>query len=237
MAILTDDSGLDKLLQETTELFGGKQKFVNPRAPEPSENTPADFGSSGEIQAPIKGSWLSSGGFSRLPTDKRHPKGHMGVDMRAPAGTPIYPMAPGVVTNVGTDPVGGNVVNIQHANGFRTYYAHCSTVKVHKGDKVDNNTVIATVGDTGNAKGTVPHLHFQVWKDNQIQDPANFFSVPKYQPYDAKKEKFWLSDEAKQEAQSFSMKDHVAQNKMAFSRDVKKLIVIADVYYQLSKDY
>lgn len=226
--VISRDLDLDKLLQETIELFRGQQKPVSPR---PARNGVQN------IQAPIKGSWLSSGGFSLQPTDKRHPNGHMGVDMRAPAGTPIYSMAPGVVTSVGSGRLGGNTINIQHTNGLRSYYAHCSTVKVHEGDRVNNNTVIATVGDSGNAKGTVPHLHFQVWKDNQIQDPASFFSVPKYVPYDAKKEKFWLSDQAKQEAASFNMKSHLANRRVAFSKNVQRLVKIAEVYYKLSKDY
>ena len=231
MVISRDDFSLDKLLQETIDLFGGRQKRVSPLVPTAPQRNQQN------IQAPIKGSWLSSGGFSLQPTDKRHPNGHMGVDMRAPAGTPIYSMAPGVVTNIGSSAVGGNTINIQHANGLRSYYAHCSTVKVYKGDRVDNDTIIATVGDSGNAKGTVPHLHFQVWKDDQIQDPSSFFSVPKYVPYDAKKEKFWLSDEAKQEAAAFNMKSHNTNRRVAFSRDVQKLVKIADVYYKLSKDY
>jgi murein DD-endopeptidase MepM/ murein hydrolase activator NlpD len=243
MVFAPDDSSLQQLLQETTELFGGKQKFVNPRSPETPTSTPSlntafeKIMGGGNIQSPIKGTFYNSGTFSLQPTDKRHPKGHMGVDMRAAAGTPIYPLTPGVVTNVGTDPVGGNVVNIQHANGLRTYYAHCGTVKVHKGDKVDNDTVIATVGDTGNAKGTVPHLHFQVWQDGQIQNPEKYFTMPKYTNYDTKKEKWWLSDDAKQDATSFSMKQHVSDNRVAFSKDVQKLVKIAEAYYKLSTDY
>jgi murein DD-endopeptidase MepM/ murein hydrolase activator NlpD len=229
--VISRDFNLDKLLQETIDLFRGQQKPVNPRL-RPDQQRDVQ-----NIQAPIKGSWLSSGGFSLQPTDKRHPNGHMGVDMRAPAGTPIYSMAPGTVTRVGSSSLGGNTINIQHANGLRSYYAHCSTVKVHEGDRVNNNTVIATVGDSGNAKGTVPHLHFQVWKDNQIQDPAAFFSVPKYVPYDTKKEKFWLSDQAKQEAAAFNMKSHLANRRVAFSKNVQRLVKIAEKYYNLSKDY
>jgi len=230
--VIRDDFNLDKLLQETIEQFrsGNPANAQLPTSTVKPKNLQ-------NIQAPIKGSWLSSGGFSLQPTDKRHPNGHMGVDMRAPAGTPIYSMAPGVVTNVGSSAKGGNFINIQHANGLRSYYAHCSTVKVHKGDGVGINTVIATVGDSGNAKGTVPHLHFQVWKDNQIQDPAAFFSVPKYVPYNPKKEKFWLSDKAKQEATAFNMKNHLANRRVAFSQHVQQLIKIAEVYHKLSKDY
>jgi len=161
----------------------------------------------------------------------------MGVDMRAPAGTPIYPMAPGIVTSVGTNPAGGNTVNVEHANGLRTYYAHCASVRVHKGDKVDNDTIIATVGDTGNAKGTVPHLHFQVWENGQIQNPEKYFKMPRYTNYDTKKERFWLNEEAKQEASAFNMKQHIANNRVAFSKDVQKLVKYAEAYYELTKDY
>ena len=240
MVISADNLSPEQLLQETIGLFGGKQKFVNPRTPDAfdwGKNTPAGETSSGGIQAPIKDVFYNSGTFSFQPTDARHPNGHMGVDMRASAGTPIYPLAPGVVTFVGTDPKGGNVVNISHANGLRTYYAHCSTVKVHKGDKVDNNTIIATVGDSGNAKGTVPHLHFQVWENGQIQNPERYFKMPKYTGYDSKKEKFWASPEAKQEAAAFNMKDHVSSGRAAFASDVAKLVKIAEAYYELAHDY
>jgi murein DD-endopeptidase MepM/ murein hydrolase activator NlpD len=243
MGFSVNDASLEQLLQQTTELFGGKQKYVNPRTPEAAEwgsinykpSTPSM--SSGGIQAPIKDTFYNSGTFSFQPTDPRHPNGHMGVDMRAPAGTAIYPLTAGVVTFVGTDPKGGNVVNVQHANGLRTYYAHCSTVKVHKGDKVDNDTIIATVGDSGNAKGTVPHLHFQVWENGQIQNPEKYFTMPRYTNYDTKKEKFWLSDDAKQETKYFSMKDHVTSNRVAFSKDVQKLVKIAEAYHKLAHDY
>ncbi len=131
-------------------------------------------------QPPIKTGWRTSGVFDSVAVRPNGRKGHFGVDMRAPEGTPIYPFMPGVVTNVGTDPIGGNVINIQHDDGFRTYYAHLSGFNVNNGDKVDNNTAIGSVGNTGNAVHTFPHLHFQVWKNNQIQNPANFFTVPPY---------------------------------------------------------
>jgi murein DD-endopeptidase MepM/ murein hydrolase activator NlpD len=134
----------------------------------------------GSYQSPIKSDWRTSGVFDPVSVRPNGSKGHFGVDMRAPEGTSIYPFLPGMVTNVGTDPKGGNVINIEHDNGFRTYYAHLSGFNVNKGDKVDNNTVIGNVGKTGNAMHTFPHLHFQVWKNNQIQDPASFFTVPPY---------------------------------------------------------
>jgi murein DD-endopeptidase MepM/ murein hydrolase activator NlpD len=223
---------ISELVTEIRGLFGSKQHY---NAPESTQaGTPAPM-PSGSFTAPIHDGWASSGGFTYSP-NPTHPKGHMGVDMRAPAGTPVYPLAPGVVTNVGTDPMGGNVVNIQHANGVRTYYAHLSVVRVQKGDKVDTNTVIGNVGNTGNASHTFPHLHFQVWVDNQIQDPAKYFSIPVYTNLtdQEKRQGPWLSPEAKQQAEAFSMKEHLEERRVAFSRDVEKLVVLSHNFQKLS---
>lgn len=184
------------------------------------------------FQNPIKGNYYNSGDFSpNAPTDARHTS-HQGVDLRAAAGTAIYPVLPGTVTNVGTSSKGGNTVTVVHANGFRSYYAHCSTVKVQKGDKVNHDTVIATVGDSGNAKGTPPHLHFQLWKNEGLVNPASYISVPRFTKVN-KDEKFWLSEKAKEEDKGFSMKSHLS-SRQAFSQQVKKLASVIDLYYKLS---
>lgn len=216
---------LTGLVEEVNSLFNQQKSYVN---------KPAEEAAVSGYQPPIKGTFYNSGGFSLTSPNPRHPQGHMGVDMRASSGTAIYPMAPGVVTNVGTDPKGGNIVNIQHANNVKTYYAHMATAKVHKGDKVGYDTVIGTVGNTGNANQTWPHLHFQVWQDGQIQDPARFFSIPKYTNVDKAKEKWWASDEAKEEAQSFNMKKHVSEHRVAFTNQVNKLSKITETYYHLT---
>jgi len=232
----SNDSGLDQLLEQVKHLIEGGGTTTAPvKSPTQTGNdNPAPAGSEG-FQAPLKGTWHSSGGFDLNAVRPNGRKGHGGVDMRAPAGTPIYPLAPGVVTNVGTDPLGGNVVNIQHSNGVRSYYAHLSTVKVFKGDKVTNNTQIGAVGNTGNASHTFPHLHFQVWKDGQLTDPAHFFTVPKYTNLSADEQKQgpWLSDQAKQDAQAFNMKDHVQQQRAAFSNKVDTLMKLSNQFYKL----
>lgn len=233
-----DPADFDKLkqsLQDSSADMSPDDIFIDPTI---TSITPEQIGSldvSQGFQAPIKGSWKVSGTFSLSPTDPRHPKGHMGVDMRASAGTPIYPLAPGIVTNIGSSPVGGLTVNIDHDNGVKSYYAHCSTIKVQKGDKVGYNTQIATVGDTGNAKGTFPHLHFQVSKDGQTQNPNQYFSVPAYTNL-GKEEKFWLSEEAKQEAKNFDLKKHISlKSAVAFSEKVEEIRKKANVYYRLAK--
>lgn len=226
--MVTGDSFIDQLIEGLQSLFQGQQQYVRPLEPAPQEEEPF----SGGYRPPIHGTWHSSGGFTYQP-NATHPKGHMGVDMRVPGGTPVYPLAPGVISNVGTDPKGGNVVNIRHADGVTTYYAHLGTVQGQKGDKVTTDTVIGTVGNTGNASHTFPHLHFQVWKDGQIQDPAKFFTVPAYTNL-GPDEHQWLSEDAKQEAQAFRMSDHLAERRVAFSREVDKLLKFAEAFEKLT---
>jgi murein DD-endopeptidase MepM/ murein hydrolase activator NlpD len=232
--MVQDADYFSQLLQEVMALFGARPPQRAPRQPTRPRSSGNVITSPGGYTAPVHSSWQSSGGFTYQP-NATHPHGHQGVDMRAPGGTAIYPLARGIVTNVGTDPMGGNVVNVQHANGIRTYYAHLGTATCHKGDKVDINTVLGTIGNTGNASHTIPHLHFQVWKDGQIQDPAKFFSVPRYTDLSPQEraQGGWLSPEAKQEAQAFNMKNYVAARRVAFSNDVAKLLKVASQYEQI----
>ncbi len=239
-----------ELINEIKSLFGFKQRYTSPAAPAPTQQSEEFIASPGAYTSPIHGSWHNLGTFTHSP-NPTHPGGHMGVDMSVPAGTPVYAFAPGVVNVVGTDPAGGNVVGVQHNKDLWSYYAHLSTAKVQKGDKVDQNTVLGTVGNTGNAGNaahplvtsedgrTYPHLHFGVKEHGGWVDPAQFISVPAYDPEFArnpgKYQKFWLSDEAREEAQAFNMKEHVAERRVAFSRDVDKLVKLASRYHFLSE--
>lgn len=137
-----------------------------------------DVESDDSIKPPIKTQYNNIGDFGVV--NPRHPSGHQGVDLQAPRGTAIYSIAKGNVTHCGTDPKGGNVVSITHANGIRSYYAHLDKISCKKGDVVDNDTIIGTVGNSGNASVTSPHLHFQIWDNGKIANPANYFNVPKY---------------------------------------------------------
>lgn len=84
---------------------------------------------------------------------------HEGVDMLAPAGTPIYAVASGVV-NFKQNKLGGNAVSLTADNGNRYYYAHLSRYE-GENRRVVQGEVIGYSGDTGNATG-VPHLHFEI---------------------------------------------------------------------------
>lgn len=90
---------------------------------------------------------------------------HEGVDIFAPRGTPVYAAAPGYVTRVSEGSRGGLFVFTVGAGGRRYYYAHLSRVAlgIEEGEEVTTDTVLGFVGNTGNASGTPPHLHFGMY--------------------------------------------------------------------------
>lgn len=99
---------------------------------------------------------------------------HNGLDLIAPSGEPVYASADGVVSNVIRSRKGlGNVVEIDHGNGYMTRYAHLADVEVRKGRVLKKGTRIGYVGVSGNS--FAPHLHYEVLKDTLVLDPVNHF--------------------------------------------------------------
>ena len=94
---------------------------------------------------------------------------HRGIDIAAAHGTAINAAANGTVTFAGEKGTYGNLVILSHANGFQTYYAHCSKLLVKVGDTVTQGQPIAAVGSTGRSTG--PHCHFEVRYQNTPLDP------------------------------------------------------------------
>lgn len=98
---------------------------------------------------------------------------HNGLDMIAPAGQPVHAAADGVVSNVIKSRKGlGNVVEIDHGNGYMTRYAHLADIEVSKGRKVEKGRRIGYVGVSGNS--FAPHLHYEVMRDTLVLDPVNY---------------------------------------------------------------
>ena len=98
--------------------------------------------------------------------------GHTGLDIAAPAGTPIKAAADGTVTFSGYSGGYGYVVKMSHGNGIETYYGHCSALYVSAGEKVEAGDTIAAVGSTGNSTGN--HLHFEVRVNGSEVNPQNY---------------------------------------------------------------
>lgn len=95
---------------------------------------------------------------------------HTGVDFRAAMGTPLVAVADGEVTFAGVQTGYGNVIKIQHADGYSTLYAHLSSIGVHVGQRVAQNQSIGKSGSTGWSTG--PHLHFETRLNDVPQDPV-----------------------------------------------------------------
>ncbi|HTV58017.1 MAG TPA: peptidoglycan DD-metalloendopeptidase family protein [Verrucomicrobiae bacterium] len=99
------------------------------------------------------------------PILKRY-RPHLGIDYGAPIGTPVQTIGDGRVIYAGRKGGAGNLVEIQHANGYNTYYMHLSRILVHDGERVEQGQRIGLVGMTGLATG--PHLDFRIQHHGQF---------------------------------------------------------------------
>jgi murein DD-endopeptidase MepM/ murein hydrolase activator NlpD len=98
---------------------------------------------------------------------------HLGIDYAAPTGTPVQTIGQGRVVFAGPKGGAGNLVQIQHTNGYTTYYMHLSRVLVRSGQHVEQGQSIGLVGMTGLATG--PHLDFRIQRQGQF---LNFERLP-----------------------------------------------------------
>lgn len=102
------------------------------------------------------------------------PEFHKGLDLAADYGTPVHAAAAGVVALAGWEGGFGRKVDIDHGNGFHTWYCHLSQISVVVGQRVSKGQQIAAAGSTGESTG--PHLHYQVMHDGIAIDPLPFLN-------------------------------------------------------------
>lgn len=99
---------------------------------------------------------------------------HDGIDFMSNIGSEVLAAADGTVSEIIRSRKGsGNVVVIDHGNGYVTRYAHLQDIKVTRGRRVERGTVIGHVGMSGSSYA--PHLHYEVLKDGKVCDPVNYF--------------------------------------------------------------
>lgn len=110
----------------------------------------------------------------RLHPVFRYYKMHEGLDIGERKGDPIYAAGSGTVISAERRSGYGNLVEIDHGNGYVTRYGHCSILLVSAGQKVNQGDEIALMGATGTATG--PHLHFEVRIAGKAVDPEMFLS-------------------------------------------------------------
>lgn len=119
----------------------------------------------------------NTGSFSSLYGRRRDPftgqwEPHMGIDISARTGTPVYATADGRVIHVKREPGFGKTLVLDHGNGYKTLYAHLHSFLVTRGQRVKRGDVIAEIGNSGRSTG--PHLHYEVIHNKQHQNPLDY---------------------------------------------------------------
>ncbi len=111
----------------------------------------------------LKNTWHAARGADRR---------HEGIDIFADKGTPVLAASEGIVLSTGETPLGGKVVWVMGPGGQRHYYAHLDQFgQVAPYQRIAPSAVLGFVGNTGNARGTPPHLHFGVYTEGGVINP------------------------------------------------------------------
>lgn len=124
---------------------------------------------------------VSSTFGTRVHPVKQYELFHMGMDLAVMEGSNVYASKSGEVIMSEYQAGYGNVIKVEHENGYMTVYAHLSEKFVEAGDYVSEGQIIAASGNTGISTG--PHLHFEIRKDNKPLNPACFLNRFKIKPH------------------------------------------------------
>ena len=129
------------------------------------------------LEIALPHAWPARGDLTSGFGWRRHPLGntwrfHSGLDIGNKRGTPIYAAARGKVIRADYNSGYGRMIEIEHGYGITSLYAHCTSLRVRKGQTIDEGQFIATMGSTGRATG--PHLHFEVRLDGHAVDPLDY---------------------------------------------------------------
>ncbi|MCD0276594.1 M23 family metallopeptidase [Xanthomonas campestris] len=121
---------------------------------------------------PIRNTYITSGFGGRADPFDGGSAFHKGVDFHANVGDPVMSVADGVVSYAGVRGGYGNVVEVDHGNGYVTRYAHNSRLVVRVGDLVRAGQQVAKAGSSGRSTGA--HVHFEVWADGRVVNTRKF---------------------------------------------------------------
>ncbi len=123
----------------------------------------------GSLASPVSGGRISSSYGARVHPILGYLRMHSGMDIAAPAGTPIRAVADGTVSYSGWHGGHGNYVRVNHAGGLATGYGHMSKIAARVGQKITRGQVIGYVGSTGLSTG--PHLHYELLRNGTLINP------------------------------------------------------------------
>lgn len=124
---------------------------------------------------PCAGNLASQFGIRNNPFGRKSTETHSGLDIANSTGTSIKATADGIVTYSGWKDGYGNVVIIDHENGYESFYGHNSQLKVSEGTQVKRGDVISLMGSTGRSTG--PHCHFEIKLNNIPIDPLGLIKL------------------------------------------------------------
>lgn len=124
---------------------------------------------------PVKQGFISSYFGYRSDPFSGKKKYHKGIDFVGKPGSEVLAVAAGIVTKSERVAGYGNIVEIRHADGYLTRYAHNQENLVNEGDRVEKGEPIAMLGSTGRSSG--PHVHFEVRRGGKIINPAGFIKA------------------------------------------------------------
>jgi murein DD-endopeptidase MepM/ murein hydrolase activator NlpD len=127
------------------------------------------------LTPPEPGCLTSPFGVMRLHNGKPTGDYHAGVDQRGAAGTPIHPIAAGVVKIVKPYNLRGGTVAVDHGQGLESIYLHMSSFAAKEGEHVTPDSVIGYVGTTGRSTG--PHVHWTIYVYGEAVDPNQWMSL------------------------------------------------------------
>jgi murein DD-endopeptidase MepM/ murein hydrolase activator NlpD len=130
------------------------------------------------LARPTADSAQTSGFGVRVDPFTRRAAFHPGLDFAGARMTPVHATAPGTVTFTGVRTGYGNTVEVDHGGGFKTRYAHLASIGVRPGQRVAAGARLGGMGSTGRSTGT--HLHYEVWVNGRVQNPAPFVRAGAY---------------------------------------------------------
>jgi len=127
------------------------------------------------VKRPVHSATVSSSYGPRVDPFLGRLAMHTGIDFKAPYGARVFATAPGTIVSAGRHGGYGKMVEIRHANGFTTRYAHLSRIQVAEGDHVLTGDLLGNVGSTGRSTGA--HLHYEIRRDDKPSNPLPFLKA------------------------------------------------------------
>lgn len=172
-----------QIAKSETDYFNALSREEAARIAAAAKNNTSSSG--GSASSGSSGSWVFPLAYATQITDaygyRIHPlsgtyKWHNGVDFAAGEGTAIYATKAGTVTSATYNEAYGNMVTINHGDGYSSLYGHMTRYTVSTGDTVSAGEIIGYVGSTGWSTG--PHLHFTIYYNGSDVNPLNYVSMP-----------------------------------------------------------